>query len=134
MPILKRLRLENAAVHLRTTGLTVTDIAFKSGYETPAAFAKAFRERFGIAPTGFRTRNGKSSGGIQSTQTSEEIMKQEIRTLHDQKVLFVRRTGNYGQAAEEAMEDVDEAFVLAHDDKPNGSIHRHFTRRSEIDG
>lgn len=29
-------------------------------------------------------------------------MKQEIRTLHDQKVLFVRRTGNYGQAAEEA--------------------------------
>ena len=42
---IKRLRLEHAAVHLRSTGLTVTDIAFKSGYETPAAFAKKEREQ-----------------------------------------------------------------------------------------
>jgi AraC family transcriptional regulator len=99
---IKRLRLENAAVNLRSTGLSVTDIAFKSGYETPAAFAKAFRERFGVTPTGFRTKNGKISGDKQSTQTTEEIMEPEIRRLEDQKVLFVRRTGNYGQAAAEA--------------------------------
>jgi AraC family transcriptional regulator len=99
---IKRLRLENAAVHLQSTGLTVTDIAFKSGYETPAAFAKAFRERFGVTPTGFRTKNGRNSGDNQSINTTEEIMKPEIRTLEDQKVLFVRRNGNYGQAAEKA--------------------------------
>jgi len=99
---IKRLRLENAAINLRSTELSVTDIAFKSGYETPAAFAKAFRERFGITPTGFRTKNGKNSGDKQLNQMTEEIMKPEIRTLKDQKVLFVRRTGNYGQAAEEA--------------------------------
>jgi AraC family transcriptional regulator len=99
---IKRLRLENAAMNLRSTGLSVTDISFKIGYETPAAFAKAFRERFGITPTGFRTKNGKSSGNKLLFQTTEEIMKPEIRTLEDQKVLFVRRTGNYGQAAEEA--------------------------------
>jgi AraC family transcriptional regulator len=99
---IKRLRLENAAVNLRSTELSVTDIAFKSGYETPAAFAKAFRERFGVTPTGFRTKNGKRSCGDQSSQTTEEIMKPEIRTLEDQKVLFVRSTGNYAQAADEA--------------------------------
>jgi AraC family transcriptional regulator len=99
---IKRLRLENAAIHLRSTEFSVTDIAFKSGYETPAAFAKAFRERFGVTPTGFRTKNSKSCGDNQSNQTTEEIMRSEIRTLEDQQVLFVRRTGNYGQAAEEA--------------------------------
>ncbi|RPI05506.1 MAG: AraC family transcriptional regulator [Ignavibacteriae bacterium] len=99
---IKRIRLENAAVHLRSTGLSVTDIAFQSGYETPSAFAKAFRERFGMTPTGFRIKNGKPSCDKQSSQTTEEIMKPEIRFLEDQTVLFVRRTGSYNQAAEGA--------------------------------
>jgi AraC family transcriptional regulator len=99
---IKRLRLENAAFHLRSTGLSVTDIAFKSGYETPAAFAKAFRERFGITPTGFRMKKNNGSSDNQSSNTMEIIMKPEIRILGDQQVLFVRRTGNYGQSADEA--------------------------------
>jgi AraC family transcriptional regulator len=102
---IKRIRLEKAAVHLRSTDLSVTDIAFNCGYETPAAFAKAFRERFGITPTGFRTKNLNHSGGpssYQSLQSVEEVMQTEIRMLEDQTVLFVRRMGSYDQAAEGA--------------------------------
>ncbi len=33
---------------------TVTDIAMDAGYEAPEAFARAFRHRFGQAPTAFR--------------------------------------------------------------------------------
>jgi AraC family transcriptional regulator len=98
---IKRIRLEQAAMHLRSTDLPVTEIAFKFGYETPAAFAKAFRERFGITPTGFRTRNLESSNPS-TTQPLEEIMQPEIKTLEGQTVLFVRRMGSYDQAAQEA--------------------------------
>jgi AraC family transcriptional regulator len=101
---IKRIRLEQAAMHLRSTDLSVTDIAFRVGYETPAAFAKAFRERFDITPTGFRTKILSTSNGSSSIQSQslEEVMKPEIRTLENQTVLFVRRMGKYDQAAEEA--------------------------------
>jgi AraC family transcriptional regulator len=98
---IKRIRLEQAAMHLRSSDLSVTSIAFRLGYETPAAFAKAFRERFGITPTGFRIKN-LSSEGPSSNQPMEEVMQPEIRVLDDQTVLFVRRTGSYDQAAGEA--------------------------------
>lgn len=106
---IKRLRLEQAALQLRNSDLPVTDIAFNAGFDTPGAFAKAFRDRFGISPTGFRTRNLiTSSEGIHSdngqtlSQTMEEIMKPGIRQLEDQTVMFVRRMGSYDKAAEEA--------------------------------
>ncbi|HMC90817.1 MAG TPA: AraC family transcriptional regulator [Allosphingosinicella sp.] len=35
-------------------GQSVTEIALDAGYETPDAFARAFRQRFGQSPSGFR--------------------------------------------------------------------------------
>jgi AraC family transcriptional regulator len=97
---IKRLRLERAAVQLRNSNESVTAISFNAGYETPAAFAKAFRERFGITPTGFRTNNPHSFRG--SSLSMEEYMQPELRMMEDQMVIFVRRVGNYGQAADGA--------------------------------
>lgn len=99
---IKRLRLEQAALQLRNSDLPVTDIAFNAGFDTPGAFARAFRDRFGISPTGFRTKNLVTSNGQTLSQTMEEIMKPEIRQLEDQTVMFVRRMGSYDKAAEEA--------------------------------
>lgn len=39
--------------------LTVTQIAFAVGYETPNAFSTTFRRRFGCPPTTYRTQAGK---------------------------------------------------------------------------
>jgi AraC family transcriptional regulator len=51
---LTRLRLRRAAELLRTTGLTVQQIAVTCGYGSPSRFAAAFRRQYGTAPTGYR--------------------------------------------------------------------------------
>jgi AraC family transcriptional regulator len=53
----RRLRLERAARDLRCQGAprSITELAFDAGYETPEAFTKAFRQRFGQSPSEFRT-------------------------------------------------------------------------------
>jgi AraC family transcriptional regulator len=50
----RRARMEHAAQQLLAGRVEVTDIALTSGYETPSAFAKAFKQFFGISPTEFR--------------------------------------------------------------------------------
>lgn len=48
-------RMKRASYRLAfREGDTVTDIAMDAGYEAPEAFARAFRQRFGQAPTAFR--------------------------------------------------------------------------------
>jgi AraC family transcriptional regulator, activator of mtrCDE len=48
-------RLQRAAVALRTSHRTIAEIAYASGYSSQAAFARAFRERFGQSPKAFRS-------------------------------------------------------------------------------
>ena len=48
-------RLKRATHRLaHAHGATVTDIALEAGYDAPDAFARAFRQRFGQAPSAFR--------------------------------------------------------------------------------
>jgi AraC family transcriptional regulator len=50
-------RMKRAAGPLADSeGVSVTEIAFDAGYETPDAFARAFRQRFGQSPSEFRKR------------------------------------------------------------------------------
>src|SRR5262245_62376267 len=50
----RRLRLEAAAVLLKTTGRPVTQVAFDAGYTTHEAFTRAFRLMFGVSPSQYR--------------------------------------------------------------------------------
>jgi len=52
---IKRLRLEKAASMLiKNLSYTITDIAFKVGFNSSAAFSRAFRDYFKISPSQFR--------------------------------------------------------------------------------
>ena len=51
---LTRIRLERACVLLNTTNLAITDVAFETGYQSPAHFARLFRRHYGMTPTAFR--------------------------------------------------------------------------------
>ena len=51
----RRVRLAAAVQQLLHSTTPVTEIALAVGYETPAAFTKTFRQRFGVAPTTLRT-------------------------------------------------------------------------------
>jgi AraC family transcriptional regulator len=50
----RRLRLERAAVQLRTGRSTILTIAIEAGFESHEAFTRMFRARFGHTPTEYR--------------------------------------------------------------------------------
>ena len=52
---LREQRLNRAALLLRTTDQAVFEIAVSVGYESHAGFTKAFQQRFGVAPTEYRS-------------------------------------------------------------------------------
>jgi AraC family transcriptional regulator len=51
-----RLRLGYAAVMLITTDDSVLDVALSCGFQSHEAFSRAFRRRFGMTPSAYRTR------------------------------------------------------------------------------
>jgi AraC family transcriptional regulator len=108
----RRVRLGAAVQRLLHSTEPVTEIALAVGYETPAAFTKAFRQRFGIVPTALRTMDRAEAYALLLEQPAVNTLKRrkmnpEIRTLPDQRVLYARGIGmidyKFYQAAEEAF-------------------------------
>jgi len=50
----RRVRLERAGRKLRMGAVDITEVALAAGYETHAAFGKAFKQQFGLSPGKFR--------------------------------------------------------------------------------
>lgn len=101
----RRIRLEQAALRITDTGESLTEVALSVGYETPAAFARAFRGLFGISPSAYR-RQQIPFPSLAGQLTVEEIsaMKPEMRELQEMKVLFVKKSGPYAEVAGKAWE------------------------------
>lgn len=100
----RRLRLEQAAERITGTDASITDTALEVGYETSAAFARAFREMFGMSPSEFRVQRRSEISPFAGNPILKElcIMKPEMRELPDTSVLYVRKSGAYSEAASEA--------------------------------
>lgn len=60
MAYLARWRLLLAARLLRDEGLTVGRAAERVGYEAEAAFSRAFKRQFGVAPATYRQRDPRA--------------------------------------------------------------------------
>jgi AraC family transcriptional regulator len=50
----RRMRLERAARKLRMGAVDITEVALAAGYDSHAAFGKAFKQQFGLSPSEFR--------------------------------------------------------------------------------
>ncbi|HXQ36684.1 MAG TPA: AraC family transcriptional regulator [Anaerolineales bacterium] len=50
----RRLRLERAGRKLRMGAVDITEVALAAGYDSHAAFSKAFKQLFGLSPSEFR--------------------------------------------------------------------------------
>jgi AraC family transcriptional regulator len=50
----RRVRLERAGRKLRMGAVDITEVALAAGYDTHAAFSKAFKQQFGLSPSEFR--------------------------------------------------------------------------------
>src|SRR5947208_7373309 len=98
----RRLRLEAAAMLLKTTDRSVTHVAFDAGYETHEAFTRAFRQLFGVSPSQFRadrrlevSRTPPISEEEETTVTATTAPDVQVRTLPLKRVAFVRHVGPY---------------------------------------
>lgn len=50
----RRVRLERAGRKLRMGAVDITEVALAAGYDTHAAFGRAFKQQFGLSPREFR--------------------------------------------------------------------------------
>jgi AraC family transcriptional regulator len=50
----RRLRMERAGRKLRMGAIDITEVALAAGYDSHAAFSKAFKQQFGVSPSEFR--------------------------------------------------------------------------------
>lgn len=103
---IRRLRLERAAMTLQHSKGQITSIALDAGYETPAAFTKAFKHHFGKPPSEFKAikeiKFPRNPWELNINDGEAKPVKPEIRNMPERKVLFVRKTGAYEKAAAEA--------------------------------
>jgi AraC family transcriptional regulator len=106
---IRRMRLERARRQLAETAASVTQAAVSAGFETPAAFSRAFRQHFGVPPSQAALASLKPGYRKMSKvkQTRSTIMEPEIRTYPDRQVITVLRRGlidgNFNEAANQSF-------------------------------
>ena len=71
------LRIKEAKRHLSHTGLTVTDIAMRCGFNDSASFRATFKRHYGISPRSFRT-NGVCPQRISHVLTKDTAQSPTI--------------------------------------------------------
>jgi AraC family transcriptional regulator len=105
----RRLRLDQAAINLRHSKKSVTDLALRWGYDSLEAFTRAFRQRFGVSPSQYR--NLMQTGGLgtdvkarlirganmQAEMDKGAVQQVEIVQTDPKRVAFVRHVGPYAE-------------------------------------
>jgi AraC family transcriptional regulator len=106
----RRRRIELAAVRLRSQPrLAVLQVALGVGFGSSEAFARAFRARFGVAPSEWRNskigqvtrKTGRARGGARaknpvSRKHEETVMNVKLVDRKPVPVAYLRHTGPYG--------------------------------------
>lgn len=94
----QRVRLDCAVLQLQTSARSVIDIALDAGYESAAAFSRAFEQRFGMAPTECRESRRfelQVRAAEPKRSRAKTMIKPEIRQRPETQVIFVRQIGPY---------------------------------------
>ncbi|PWU09482.1 MAG: hypothetical protein C5B50_27275 [Verrucomicrobia bacterium] len=106
----RRLRLERAAMELRSGAKQVIQVALDAGYEAHEAFTRAFKAAYGVSPAEFRRAplpiaiRSAPSGvhyrpGVPlttfKTNHSTKVMKVITRKIKPMRVAYLRHVGPY---------------------------------------
>jgi AraC family transcriptional regulator len=93
----RRLRLEAAAVALKTTDRPVTRVALDAGYGTHEAFTRAFRQQFGVSPSQFRAGRHPAHATKEGATVTTDLAARDVRitTFPPRRVVFLRHVGPY---------------------------------------
>jgi AraC family transcriptional regulator len=107
----RRLRLERAAMELRSGAKQVIQVALDAGYEAHEAFTRAFKAAYGISPAEFRRATGPiailaAPSGVHFRQgvplttfntnhITTKVMKVITRKIKPMRVAYLRHVGPY---------------------------------------
>ena len=58
---IKSMRLQKAKELLESTDCTVSQVAFKTGFQTISHFTKVFKKQYGVVPSAYRQNNGHAT-------------------------------------------------------------------------
>lgn len=107
---IRRLRLERAAGRLVTGDDPIIRIALDAGYESHAAFTRAFGAMTGLSPSEYREQRRPlvaAAPGLRYTEDGEisfepqptggSTMDVTIKTIPERRVAFIRHVGPYDQ-------------------------------------
>jgi AraC family transcriptional regulator len=112
-----RLRLERAAFRLLIHDETLLNIALDCGFQNHETFTRAFRRRFGMPPSSYRSwvrtqaqqQRPETAAGEQP-DASYSISETKIRRLHRVHLAFIRHVGPY-EAVSDALFDTLEDWA-----------------------
>jgi len=93
-----RVRLDTAAALLIYSDEPVSGIAYRIGYDTPAALTKSFQKRFGTSPSDYRQNKGSlklEKVQLSNFKTSIMNLKPKIREIKPIPVVYIHAIGNY---------------------------------------
>ncbi len=107
----RRLRLERAAMELRSGAKQVIQLALDAGYEAHAAFTRAFKAAYGVSPAAFRRATGPiairpAPSGVHfrpgvplttfnTNHITTKVMKVITRKIKPMRVAYLRHIGPY---------------------------------------
>lgn len=96
---LQRLRLERAANLLLKSSQPVTAITFACGFSSPAVFARAFRQRYGMSASEYRQRRGAGALSIPehvpSPRVDLNLNQIQVTLCPDHPVIYVANLAGY---------------------------------------
>ena len=101
---IKNKRLEKGMSQLAYTKSKTINIALSSGYDSHAAFTKAFNKEIGMSPKEFRERMKDKKGNMMTYLKNEKVEFLKFVDQEDTPILYLRKTGNYHVSASEAWQ------------------------------
>ncbi|MGH7973269.1 MAG: AraC family transcriptional regulator, partial [Limisphaerales bacterium] len=116
----RRLRLERAAMELRSDAEQVVQVALAAGYEAHEAFTRAFKSAYGISPSAFRRatapiaicpapsgvhfRPGLPLTTFNTNHITTKAMKVMTRKMRPMRVAYLRHVGPYEETKQTWVE------------------------------
>ena len=94
---IRRLRLQRAADRLANTTLEVTEISERAGYGSAEAFARAFKDMFGLPPASYRAEGSHAAFAAANAVVDAKGFAVEIVELQEQRCAGIDHIGSYMQ-------------------------------------
>ena len=125
----QRLRLARAAHLLAASAAPISEVSGRVGFETPQAFARAFRQHFGVAPSEARTVTVADATSAPPPLQPQPAIRVDVVALSPFRVVVARTEGVYGKLDEAyrglfewmarrgAVEAIGGIWGIPHDDR-----------------